>query len=81
GARLIDTPGMRECAITGLGPLDVSLLYPDIAALHQSCHFKDCSHVHEPDCAVRRAAESGALAETRYDSYLSIILEDLAASP
>ncbi|MBA2480044.1 MAG: ribosome small subunit-dependent GTPase A [Planctomycetes bacterium] len=77
GARLIDTPGVRECSITGLVPLDVSLLYPDIAAFHQACHFKDCTHLHEPECAVRTAVEDGRIADTRYDSYCSIILEDL----
>jgi ribosome biogenesis GTPase len=78
GGRLIDTPGVRECGITGLEPLDVALLYPDIAAHHPQCRFDDCSHLHEPDCAVRAAVESGAIAATRYESYRSIITEDLA---
>ena len=78
GGRLIDTPGVRECGITGLTALDVALLYPDIAAHHPACRFDDCSHLHEPDCAVRAAVESGAIAATRYESYRSIVTEDLA---
>jgi ribosome biogenesis GTPase len=80
GGRLIDTPGVRECAITGLRPLDVALLYPDIAAQQPKCRFTDCTHLHEPDCAVEAAVEAGAIAPSRYLSYVSIATEDLAAS-
>ncbi len=80
GARLIDTPGIRECAVTGLAPMDVALLCPDIAARHRLCRFQDCSHLHEPDCAVRAAVDSGAIAASRYDSYRTIVTEDLATS-
>jgi ribosome biogenesis GTPase len=79
GGRLIDTPGVRECAITGLTPLDVALFFSDIAALHPACHFADCSHIHEPDCAVRAAFDDGRLAASRYDSYCAILAQDLAS--
>ena len=79
GGCLIDTPGIRECGITGMTPLDVALLYPDIAHFHQDCRFNDCSHRHEPDCAVVSAVEAGALDPRRYFSYVSIIDEDLTA--
>lgn len=78
GCRLIDTPGVRECGITGLDALDLALLYRDIAALHQQCRFNNCRHLDEPGCAVRAALERGELAPSRYDSYLGILLEDLA---
>lgn len=78
GGRLIDTPGIRECGITGLEPLDVALLYRDIASFHPDCKFPDCSHTHEPECAVKAALAEGRLARSRYDSYVSIITEDLA---
>jgi ribosome biogenesis GTPase / thiamine phosphate phosphatase len=80
GGQLIDTPGVRECGITGLTALDVALLYPDLAALHPSCRFDDCSHLHEPDCAVRSAVADGRIAATRYESYRSIVTEDLAGT-
>jgi ribosome biogenesis GTPase / thiamine phosphate phosphatase len=79
GGSLIDTPGLRECGITGLTPVDVALLYRDIAAYHPQCHFNDCSHRHEPDCAVIAAVESGAISVFRYQSYCSILDEDLGA--
>jgi ribosome biogenesis GTPase len=78
GSRLIDTPGIRECAITGVTALDVALLYPDLAALHPSCHFADCSHLHEPGCAVLAAVDNDTLSLSRYESYRSIVEEDLA---
>ncbi len=78
GGRLIDTPGIRECGITGMTALDVALFYPDLAAHHPQCRFDDCSHMHEPDCAVRAAVTDGTIAATRYESYRSIITEDLA---
>jgi len=81
GVRLIDTPGVRECSITGLGALDVALLYPDLSRYQASCRFTNCSHTHEPGCAVLAALAEGRIAASRYGSYLSIITEDLAESP
>ncbi len=81
GGRLVDTPGIRECAVTGLTPLDVALLMPDLAAFHPKCRFADCSHLHEPDCAVYAAAEDGHIAVSRFESYRSIIQEDLVERP
>ncbi len=78
GGSLIDTPGIRECAVTGLGPVDVALLMPDLAACHALCRFADCTHTHEPDCAVHAAVAQGLIAPSRYENYLSIISEDLA---
>lgn len=77
GGRLIDTPGVRECGITGMVALDVALLYSDLALHHPNCRFVDCSHLHEPDCAVRAAVERGEIARSRYESYRSIVTEDL----
>ncbi len=73
GGRLIDTPGIRECVVGGLAPLDVALLYPDLACFQPECHFPDCTHRHEPDCAVLRAVENGVIAASRYWSYRSIV--------
>jgi ribosome biogenesis GTPase len=80
GACLVDTPGVRECGITGLGRLTVGLSYPEIAALHPACRFADCSHLIEPDCAVRAAVADGRIQPSRWESYRSIITEDLASN-
>jgi ribosome biogenesis GTPase len=78
GICLMDTPGIRECGIPPMSRLDVALHYRDIAALHHDCRFPNCSHSHEPGCAVKAAVEAGTIASSRYDSYRSIIDEDLA---
>lgn len=80
GGILIDTPGMRELALWQTdGSLDAT--FPEIVALAEGCLFRDCSHVHEPDCAVRTAAENGTLDAGRYESYLKLSKEaELVAS-
>ena len=68
GALLVDTPGMRELQLWG----DVSGLgdsFADVAALAQSCKFRDCRHEREPGCAVRAALREGTLEGDRFTSY------------
>lgn len=70
--RIIDTPGIRALGVWGVTPQEVSWFYPDLAALGMQCRFRDCSHTHEPDCAVAAAVNSGELLPWRYESYLRI---------
>ncbi len=80
GGCLIDTPGIRECSITGLDAQAVAHHYPELARLQSSCRFTDCAHLKEPGCAVREAVARGAIAASRWESYRSILTEDLGAS-
>ena len=74
GALLIDTPGLRELQLWGtVDSLDDA--FGDVEALAADCRFGDCSHEHEPGCAVRAAVESGGLLRGRYDSYLKLRAE------
>lgn len=68
GGVVIDTPGMRELGLpeTGAG---LEETFPEIIALARECRFRDCTHVHEPGCAVRVAAEEGRLSPQRLESY------------
>lgn len=68
GALLIDTPGMRELQ---LWTADAGLesAFADVEALAERCRFADCAHASEPGCAVRAAAESGALNPARLESW------------
>ncbi len=68
GAMLIDTPGMRELGLIGSGD-GVDSGFEQVAALSVNCRFANCSHQHEPGCAVRAAVEKGELSEDRYSSY------------
>ena len=69
GGIFIDTPGMREI---GLWQTDSGLqeTFEDIDKLAQGCRFRDCTHNHEPQCAVRRAVEDGTLSPGRHEHYL-----------
>lgn len=71
GAMLIDTPGMREVGLLGAGD-GVDAGFEDLVGLAANCRYADCSHEHEPGCAVRAAIESGALSEDRHSSYIKL---------
>jgi ribosome biogenesis GTPase / thiamine phosphate phosphatase len=82
GAALIDSPGVRDFA-PAVDALDErSLGFPEVARLAPACRFSDCRHMREPGCAVRAAAESGALHARRYESYrrLRRLREELTAA-
>jgi ribosome biogenesis GTPase len=75
GALLADTPGVRDFASWKLEPTELRDLFPEFGTLQASCHFSVCTHVHEPDCAVRDGVESGAIDASRYKSYSAILAE------
>jgi ribosome biogenesis GTPase len=69
GGHLIDSPGVRDFA-PAVDKLDGAHLgFIEVARLAPGCRFNDCRHMREPACAVRTAAESGALSARRYESY------------
>ncbi len=75
GTSIIDTPGIREF---GLWALDVETLksyFPEFDELAVDCKFNDCSHTHEPSCAVKDAVEADELSEARFDTYLRLMDE------
>jgi ribosome biogenesis GTPase len=69
GGFVVDTPGIREFGLGGLQPAELVRFYPEIAAVADRCRFPDCSHTHEPDCAVKTAVEQGQVSAMRYHSY------------
>jgi len=68
GALLLDTPGMRELQLWA-GEETLDSTFAEIAELAAECRFNDCSHEHEPGCAVRAALADGSLEQERYGSY------------
>ncbi len=71
GAMVIDTPGMRELGVLGIGQgFDGG--FEEIAALSAHCRYADCRHQREPGCAVRAALEKGELHHDRYANYLKL---------
>jgi ribosome biogenesis GTPase len=71
GAMLIDTPGMRELGIVAAGD-GINMGFEEFAALSADCRYTNCSHEHEPGCAVRAAVENAELSEDRYSSYIKL---------
>jgi len=72
GIRVIDTPGTRQLGVWGISAEELALYFPEMERLATDCRFGDCTHTHEPDCAVRQAVDSGAVPKLRYNSYLRI---------
>ena len=70
---VVDTPGIREFAVTGLSPAELLGFYPEIEAVSAQCRFANCSHTHEPGCAVKTALQKGHLSVTRYHNYRRIL--------
>ncbi len=73
---IIDTPGIRGFGIFDLNPAEIYHHFPEIFQRAAECEFHNCTHTHEPKCAVKQAIESGEIASSRYISYLSILEED-----
>ena len=72
GTRLIDTPGVRQLGLAGLDRRALASYFPELAGPAKRCRFRDCSHLVEPDCAVRAAVEAGAIPARRFEVYRRI---------
>jgi ribosome biogenesis GTPase len=73
GGNVNDTPGMREFCIVELSKQELSHYFPEMRALLNECHFNDCLHIDEPDCAIKKAVVDGRIHEERYVSYVNIL--------
>ena len=72
---LIDTPGIKGFGTFDIEPEELTSYFKEIFHFSQDCRFSNCTHTHEPGCAVLKALEDHYIAESRYQSYLSM-LED-----
>lgn len=72
GSALIDSPGIREFGLWHLNPDKVQHGFPEIENLLGYCQFRNCTHKHEKQCALRQAAQSGEILQRRLDSYLRL---------
>jgi ribosome biogenesis GTPase len=75
GTYLIDTPGIRGFGTIEFEKETVGHYFPEIFRISAECRFGNCTHTHEPGCAVLKALQEHRISKSRYDSYLSI-LED-----
>ena len=75
GGWVIDTPGIRVFRLHGVHSGVLRDLFPEFRPLHDDCHFPNCSHDHEPECAVVEAVDAGRISPTRYASYVELLDE------
>ena len=73
---LMDTPGFSSLFIPAFEKEELQNYYPEFASLEEGCRFAYCSHLHEPDCAVRQALENGTISKLRYENY-ALMYEEL----
>jgi len=70
---LIDTPGIKEFGLADIEDFELSDYFPEMRSMRGACKFNNCTHYHEPKCAIRDAVENGDIAISRYESYLSML--------
>jgi len=75
---IIDTPGIKGFGTIDFRKEEVGHFFPEIFSASKDCKFNNCTHIHEPGCAVLKAVEEHKISQSRYQSYLSI-LEDCDA--
>lgn len=76
GGYIIDTPGIKGFGLIDIEDKELWHYFPEMMRLATDCRFYNCTHTHEPHCAVIEAVKSGAMAYSRYESYLKILDED-----
>ena len=76
GGYIIDTPGVKGFGVIDFDRYDTAHYFPEVFKASAGCRYGNCTHTHEPGCAVREALDEGLIAQSRYASYLSI-LDDL----
>jgi ribosome biogenesis GTPase len=72
GGYVADSPGLKSLALWDTEPEEMDAYFPELAPLVSQCQFSDCTHVHEPGCAVRAALDAGRIHPERYESYLRL---------
>lgn len=75
GGYIIDTPGVKGFGTIDFERAEVGHYFPEIFEMSHQCRYNNCTHTHEPGCAVREAVQNSLISQSRYASYLSI-LED-----
>ncbi len=73
GGWIIDTPGIKGFGSFDMEPEEIGSYFKEIFRFSKDCRFSNCTHTHEPGCAVRKAVEDHYIAESRYRSYLSMM--------
>jgi len=73
GGFIIDTPGIKELGMIHVKPEEIAGYFPEMRALLPHCKYYNCTHIHEPGCAVLAALEKGEINSSRYHNYLGML--------
>lgn len=76
GGYIIDTPGIKAFGMLEMEPWEISHYFTEIFKISVNCQYNNCSHTHEPNCAVKVAVENGEIAKSRFISYLGLLEGD-----
>lgn len=76
-----DTPGIRELGFYDIDLADLGFYFKEMEELLQDCRFPNCTHDHEPKCAIRAAVETGEISAERYDSYVRMLRGETLTEP
>lgn len=76
GGYIIDTPGIKGFGLLEMAKEEISHYFPEMFCLLDNCQYYNCTHTHEPGCAVKKAVEEGEIAEFRYDTYVGLLNND-----
>jgi len=75
-SHIIDSPGIKELGLAEINNEELTHYFPELRDLFGNCKFHNCTHTHEPGCAIGEAYEDGRISPTRYDSYISMLTDD-----
>jgi ribosome biogenesis GTPase len=76
GGYIIDTPGIKAFGMLEMEAWEISHYFPEIFKISEHCQYNNCSHTHEPGCAVKIAVEKNEIAQSRFISYLGLLEGD-----
>lgn len=76
GGYIIDTPGIKEFGLIDFEKSEIPRCFPEMEKLLPDCQYNNCTHTHEPNCAVKAGLETGKVSKMRYNSYLSILNDE-----
>jgi len=73
GGYIIDTPGIKGFGMIDMDKEEIYHFFPEIFRYSRQCQYYNCLHTHEPNCAVKKALDSGKISPSRYESYLRLV--------
>lgn len=76
GGWLVDTPGIKEFGLYDLEKETLAQRFPEMRSRMYDCRYTNCTHLHEPDCAIKKSVENGEIADWRYKNYVNMMNDE-----